>query len=624
LLLELFLYAGLPFLLLASTAPLLQRWFASLGADRSPDPYFLYAASNAGSLAALACFPLLLERLLPISEQLVMWCRGFMVLALCVFACLTYGRARHGAGPEQAPPPVSPLVLRRVSAWLVYAAVPSSLTLGVTTHTTTDIAAVSWLWVFPLALYLGSYVIAFSALGPAAERLSRWLLPAVIAATMIVIFKGESDSLLQVPLNLASVAVVSIVLHVQLYRSRPTTDRLTTFYIVVAIGGLIGGSFNSLIAPLVFDSVIEFHLVLIVAVAIVERPSFRNFLVRFLDADWNGLGIAEIAMVLLVAATIGVAGFGIEEPLLTLSAVALMSLCIGACVYTCGFRTSFRTLAAVCLMSYLTVAATVGGRDSIFADRSFFGHFAVVEDNELGVAVRKLLHGTTLHGLQVQHPDQELTLQSYYAPIGKVLVDFLEARPAAEVAVIGLGTGNLACAGRPQDTVTFYEIDAKIERVAREYFTFLQKCPASTDVVIGDGRAMLSPIKDATFDVLVLDAFSGDAIPIHLLTVEAGRLYQRILKHDGLIVLHISNRYLNLRPVANALAEEVGWHIRFLQPPADPNNALAFAADFAVAMKRRSAAEFLDEIPAADTDHRTSDIRVWTDDYSSLWALLLP
>lgn len=621
----LLLFAGLPFFVLASTAPLLQRWFACIGVERSKDPYFLYAASNAGSLAALLCFPLLLERILPISQQVVLWSRTYLFVSLGVAACLAYAWLRRDTRPTTtARTSVEHKVRpRQVASWLMYAAIPSSLTLGVTTHITTDIAAVSWLWIVPLALYLASYVVAFSALAPVAVLAARWLLPLVIAASLIVIFKGEPDSLLQVPVNLALAAIVSLVMHFQLYEARPRTERLTSFYLFVALGGLIGGSFNSLVAPLVFDRVIEFHLVLIVAVAIVERDAFRNFVVRFREANWNGIRARELAAVLIIVSTVGLAGFGLEQPLRTLGAATLMAVCIGACAYACGLASSIRAIAAVCLISYLGVSATVGGRDSLYADRSFFGHFAVVEEVQQGVPTRKLVHGTTLHGLQAQTAEEELSLQSYYAPIGDVLIDFLDERPAAAIAVVGLGTGNLACVGRPQDAVRFYEIDAKIEYVAREYFTFLDKCPAAADVVIGDGRTMLSRADDAAFDMVVLDAFSSNAVPVHLLTLEAAELYQRVLKDDGLIVMHISNRYLDLRPVAHAMAQSLGWNLRVLRPALDPADSLAIAGVFVVATRSETNAEFLNRVPAAEFDGRRGGFRIWTDDYSSLWSVLL-
>lgn len=541
---------GVPFVVVAGTAPMVQRWFASSGHPRASDPYFLYAASNIGSFAALLGFPLLLEPTLTLGQQGWAWSAGYACLAVLIFACAAMAPAgvRTAASPSAKAPATT---LRQRLWWIALAFVPSSLLLGLTTHVTTDMAAVPLFWVVPLALYLLTFVVAFAQNG---RPLVRWATAAQPWPLVIVALAPLSyyldDWRVLLPLHLVAFTFAALMCHGRLAAMRPPASRLTEFYLWIALGGALGGMFNALAAPLLFPNVEEYPLML--AAACLFRPGL-----------WpNGRAkLSAIADFLIPAAV--VAAFYWPEKLFAVAGLDWNDL---------SEAWGFALIAVLAFALWpgrgrpLRLALAVGGllfadmidtsRDVVFRERTFFGTLKVEDDTAKGI--RYLKHGTTLHGAQYMAPDQRLRLVGYYhpqGPVGQVLRLIGGSARTAEVAIVGLGSGTLACYGHPGEHWRFYEIDPAVERIARNdrFFTYLANCPA--DVVLGDARLSLAREPDHRFGVIVLDAFTSDAIPIHLLTREALALDLEKLAPDGLLLIHISNRYFDLTgPLARAAA----------------------------------------------------------------------
>jgi len=612
--------AGVPFFAVATTAPLLQRWFAATGHPSGRDPYFLYAASNAGSLAALVAYPLWVERRLRLGEQAAAWSAGFgalaVLVALCAAAVLVRGgTGRAGVASGDGPPPTA----SAWTGWVILALVPSSLMLGVTTYLTTDLAAVPLLWVVPLALYLLSFVVAFGRrTGRLVDAAGR-ALPLLVMAEAPVMGFGLVQPY-WVPLHVLTFAAAAVVCHGELARRRPPASRLTAFYLAAAVGGALGGLFNAVVAPAVFDRLAEYPIALVGACLVL---AFRGNPVRIrLDrGDW-ALPLAVGAMAVPLCADLG----GVDETALgALGTTAASGLTVLAAATHRRRPVRFALTVGVLLLAS-GLSPGVGGR-VIHRGRSFFGTLKVTE--AAGGPVHRLFHGSTLHGQQSLDPSRRREPQTYFTrsgPVGQVFAAF-DARPgrdAARVAVTGVGAGTLAAYARTGQRWTFYEIDPAVVRVARDprYFTYLGDCRASTlAVLVGDARLSMRAAADGGFDMIVLDAFSSDAIPMHLLSREALTLYRRKLAAGGLIVVNISNRYLDLAPVVALLARDAGLAVRVR------TDAEVSASEKAAGKQGSIWAVMTSTI--GDLGPLASDPRwfepavqpgdtVWTDDFSSL------
>jgi hypothetical protein len=619
---KLLIYVGFPFAVLSSSAPLLQHWFGSLGRPGSGDPYFLYAASNAGSLMALLAFPTILERWLTIPEQMSIWRWSYVLLAIGIFACLVVTRQKDSRAPTVVSDRVESPSRRNILAWVVLAFVPSSLMLGVTTHITTDIAAVSYLWVMPLGFYLATFIIAFSNYRTFAVRVCQAALPIAALVTLLLVLDGGDAPILLVPAQLAIVSCVSLIIHTKLYEARPQRSDLTLFYLWIAFGGFLGGLFNGLFAPLLFPDVIEYPLVLTLGVLIAEWPVLRQVLQISSSAYWNGFRSRDLLMAVGFSVLFAFWTLGTDDLRKTVLVAFLVSVSSVASAYAVGARTAGRIVVQLCFLSYLAVSITPVFDRGLYVNRSFFGTFRVNDSNDQGVDMRLLVHGTTVHGIQAKDPALALTVQGYYKTVAPVLKRYLESREPASIAVTGLGAGTLACVGRVGDQVTFYEIDASIEQVAREYFTYLDRCSAESKVVIGDARQTLDRVGNGTYDLLILDAFSSDSVPVHLLTDEAAALYDRVTKEDGLMAFHISNRYLDLRPVLSSLAMHRGWEAWELSNDNDSNDPLILQSNFVLISKTGLVSRLLDGVDGAAPLAKPVHFRIWTDDYSNLLAIL--
>ncbi|HMO76610.1 MAG TPA: fused MFS/spermidine synthase [Sphingopyxis sp.] len=625
---------GPVFFAVAAQAPLMQRWFAA--DPRAGDPYYLYAASNLGSFAGLISYPALVEPNLPLAAQSWGWTAGYALLVALVAAAGAArwrGAAAAPAGTAGADEPRPPL--RRQLHWLLIAAVPSGLMLSTTTHLTTDIVAMPLLWVLPLGLYLLSFVIAFST----AERLVQifiFVAPAVLLATGgLALLSTGGGSMIVAIASLGMLFVVATALHGYLYHLRPAPRHLTLFYLVMSAGGVLGGLFAALIAPIVFDWVYEHPLLVLAAALLLPLPALFPWNEWLKLSPRVGRLIAALLVLVAVYAALRMtdAWTGRLEGAAGLWALGI--LIIGLLVT--GWRWAYVATLGVLMIG-------VGGWDTIEESftgnrvRSYFGVYTVTDDRYRNE--RRLAHGTTLHGLQRTDAEQQRRPTTYYgfqSGVGMTLdrADSL-AGPDAAIGIVGLGTGTLACYRKPGQRWTFFEIDPVMVDIARDSakFTFLAECAPDAPVVLGDARLRIAELPPARFDILVIDAFSSDAIPLHLVTSEAIGVYARALKPDGILLVHISNRFFDLQPVLAAEASARGWAAAIRMDPATGGGRASLTSSNWVALTAtprrldqltggtRPREEAFDDgawVPLAGRDGFSR----WTDDYASTLPILL-
>jgi len=616
---------GPTFVLLAATAPLVQRWLSSTGHPDARDPYFLYAASNAGSLLALAAYPVLLEPLAGLERQRRLWMGG-LALAVVLLGASAAAAWRAGVGKAVSDPVAarSPASAGERLRWLVLAAVPSSLLLSVTSYLTTDVVAMPLLWVVPLALYLLTFILAFARRPllsgtPAVVRIQGFLL-LPIAAEMFM-RTGASAAVL-VPLHVLAFFVTALVCHQEIARSRPPAARSTEFYLVVALGGALGGLFNVFAAPTMFRSLLEYPVGLIAAALLRPAPEgARPATPRARRRDVLlpvAIGAALFAGVRVVHAIEAHAGARVGLG-------ALIAVLTPAALFTYSFRS--RPLRFGLGLAAIMVAGASyakGAEQTLYTARSFYGTHKVVLQPP---ATRLLSHGDTTHGAQDLSPPRRREPLTYYhptGPAGGVMAAWRGRPERRRVGLIGLGAGSLAAYADPGERWTFYEIDPVVIDVARDrgLFTFLADARGTVDVVPGDGRLSLAAVPDATFGLLVLDAFSSDSVPTHLLTREAFALYLRKLTPAGIIAVNVSNRYLDLASVVagNAAALGLSSRVRFDAPTDELARAGKFASLWMVLGRT------IDDLAPLASDTRWTAPEAagprWTDDASNLWTVL--
>ena len=554
---------GIPFFVVSATAPLLQRWLAATDHPAALDPYFLYRASNLGSVIGLAAYPLLMEPTLRLEAQGRVWSLGYIVLAVLLVVCVIVLRRRPAAPePEPAEPGAgdaadAPPTARRRLRWVGLALVPSALMLGVTTFLTIDIAPVPLLWALPLGLYLASFVAAFST-SPTAERVHRamvFALPGVAILLIILLLVEAREPLwLVMPLNLAGFFVAAMVCHGELARARPSAAHLTAFYLLVATGGVLGGALVAIVVPAVFDSVPEYPAALVAACACLPWRKPRvppSRWVRELD-----VGLPVLVGLLVTGALFLVPLAGPEFE----GAGKSFAFGLGAGIALNFIRRPARFALAVGAIAVAgSLPIGVDGTE-LLQERSFFGVHRVTTSAD--GKLHYLANGTTRHGAQDTRPARRRTPLTYFHPSGPVgrLIAGLPRAATRRAAVIGLGTGSMACYSRAGDRWTFFELDPTVEQIARDprLFTYLRDCRGRFDVVRGDARLSLRDARGPRYSMLVADAFSSDAIPTHLLTREALALYRSRLVPGAPIAFHISNRFLSLEPILGNLARDAG------------------------------------------------------------------
>ncbi len=545
------------FFAVSAQAPLMQRWFAASPA--AGDPYPLYAVSNLGSFAGLLAYPLLAEPLLPLGVQSTAWAAGYALLVALVAAAAL---ARRGVAPPavlDVTAPGAPPDARRMLLWLALAAVPSGLMLSTTGFLTTDIFAMPLLWVIPLGLYLLSFTIAFAARRSLAATLTLLAPLALCADGAVTMMAAQRPSLLAAAASLILLFMLAAALHARLYDTRPAPAHLTRFYLVMAAGGALGGLFTALIAPLLFDWSWEHPLLILAAAALLPLDGWSGLLGRRIANRWILQFALGALLLVLVAGAWWLHGQFADDPAWGWGEVLAFAALVAIAILLAVRRWAFVLASAVLLTAF-------GGADQLEITldgqrtRSYFGIYTV---RVVPPGKRQLLHGTTLHGEQWLDPRRETLPTTYYGPTSGAGLALLAAPRLfgehARIAVVGLGTGTLACYRRPGQAWTFYEIDPAVLAFSqRHVFTYLERCAPRVPVVLGDARLKLAEAAPASLDVLAVDAFSSDAIPLHLLTDEAAGVYFRALAPDGILLIHISNRYVDLEPILAALARERG------------------------------------------------------------------
>ena len=628
---------GAPFAVLSATAPLVQAWHArSFAEEEGKEPYVLYAASNLGSLLALLAYPLIVEPGLTLHAQRVGWSGGYVAFALLMAGlAISVIRAggQAGAPARQASADAAAITWRNRLIWVVLAAIPSSLMLGVTTYITTDIASAPFLWVLPLALYLLTFIVAFQAKPAISQPVTLLLQAAAVAACAAVLPFGSNSLALILPIHLAAFFLTALMCHQALVARRPDPARLTEFYFWMSFGGVIGGSFNAFVAPVIFDNVWEYPLVLVLSC--LFRP-------------W---GPWKIGPGIWAAVILGIAG-GVATPILNIFVVPhiLAKPIVGGFTQVDAFELGVRLcLAAAVVAAFLVrsrallffmVIAVVSMGAAAAADRSHItqswrSFFGVLRQSStqvpaIGGPVRMLSHGTTLHGAQAVDPRWACNPLVYYAtttPIGQVFLAQQREKPALRIGAVGLGTGSVSAYVRPGDRLTFFEIDPLVIKVSSDpdHFSYTTRCAKGpVNYVLGDARLTLATQPLGVFDILLIDAFSSDAVPTHLLTVQAVRGYLTHLKPDGVLILHLSNRNLDLNGPAQAVAKAAGGVALIQRYRPAPNADLGGwpSPEDAVIVARSPAGltRFAHDARWGQTE--PDKVRPWTDDYTNLFGAL--
>ena len=641
---------GPAFVLLAASAPLLGRWFTSTGHRDAPDPYFLYAASNAGSLLALLAYPILLEPLAGLALQRRLWMEGLgAAVALLAASALAIGRRPAAQAPSTSDPAPGVVAVTAGTRlrWLALAAVPSSLLLSVTTYATTDIVALPLLWVFPLALYLLTFILAFGR----RRRVPHQIIARVQAVLFLPIaaemfLRTDAAAWTLVPLHALMFLVTALLCHQTLADSRPAGSRVTEFYLVVAAGGALGGLFNVFVAPLLFRTLLEYPIGLVAAALLRALPAETAVSGAASAHDPGDRGdrgarddrgarierLKDLAYPLTLGAALLLA-----VPLAraiearggargTLATLVLLLASAGVVGYSFRGRPLRFALGVAAIMA----AGATYGRGStrlLYASRSFYGPHRVALEPPSMIT---LASGNTIHGAQDLGPGRRREPLTYYhrrSPIGDVMAAWRDLPQRRRVGVVGLGAGSLAAYAAPGERWTFFEIDPAVIDIARDrgLFTFITDAPAGVvDVVPGDARLSLARVPDGAFGIIALDAFTSDAVPAHLLTREAIALYLTKLAPGGVLAFHLSNRYLDLEPVVAGAAADLGLAAlgRFANPTADEARHRKTASDWIVLARTPA-----DLAPLAG-DPRWSPPRqaapAWTDDKSNLWRALHP
>lgn len=617
------LSVGLPFFAVAGNGPLLQAWFSRSGHSHAADPYFLYGASNLGSFAALLLYPVVFEPLLTVRTQTLGWSLGFgLLIVLIVLSAYAIWNANGGARGET---PVSQAIAsprpgaRRIVAWVGFAFIPSGLMVAVTAYISTDVAAAPFLWVIPLALFLLTFVLIFRDKPLVPMALIERLLPAFAAALVVLTVIGDLFFAILLAVHVSFFFLAALVCHNQLYQLRPAADRLTEFYLWMSVGGVLGGLFCGLIAPQIFANVVEYPILVVVAVLALPQVWQANPGTIMRQAG-PILLVGALAIVGLLIAT----GAGTTAPSRWVHGALLIVAGSTILIYR---RPIMVAATLVVLFGAIdTVRQLQGGH---IYERSFFGVHKIMtmDDGQF----RVLSHGTTIHGaMRIRSIDgapmsgqpTPLTYYHQQAPIAESLRAVAPRDGGRRVAVVGLGSGAHACNGMPGDIWSYFEIDPDVVKIARDgtKFAFLSACAPNARLVVGDARLTLAKEAPSSFDYLLIDAFSSDSIPVHLLTKQALQLYTERLAPGGILVLHISNRHMELESVIATMARELGLAARakYFKPSNEAVN-LDEPLPTHVVVLARSDADFggLDEAtgwrPLND-----QNTEAWTDDFSNI------
>jgi predicted membrane-bound spermidine synthase len=647
---------GVPFFAISATAPLLQSWFSRSDHPHASDPYFLYVSSNLGGIVALLAYPVVIEPRFGLALQGRLWMAAYALLAalIAAFALRLWTTQRQRPFGEiadmaaslgtLAPEGLSDSVTWATRArWVALAFVPSALLLAVTLHISTDVAAAPFLWVAPLLLYSLSFILVFARRPLLKHKWMLMLQPWVYAGTALY-FTEREPLCFVLPLDLLTLFMAAMVCHGELVRRRPAVGHLTEFYFWMSLGGLLGGAFCVLIAPVAFNCVLEYPLVLVLGCLLLP-VSGRGWLRYSLDV---ALPAALAGAIYFARQEVDLNGsiverwrewtdyftrHGVSQRIIDTGSPILLYLVLAVVLFAFRRRPLRFTLGfGVLLASTIYLNEET---NQIFRQRSFFGVYEVTttesDPDENLYARHSLYHGTTLHGDQDMDPENLLTPRTYYdreGPLAQVFEALRAVRKIDHVGVMGLGTGTTACYHEPNETMTFFEIDPTMERIARDpkLFRYLELSGPDVKVKIGDGRQSLSRMPDGTFNLLLLDAFSSDAIPVHLLTREALTMYLQKLAPNGIVLFHISNRFVDLEPVLANLAADlrVAALIQNYEPTSEQESAVGACSSTWVAVAPNA-----DDLRLLEADDRWSApvpgarVGIWTDDYSNIFRTLI-
>ncbi len=615
---------GLPFFALAANNPLLQAWFVRTGHPNGSDPYFLYASSNIGSFLALLSYPVLLEPMFTLRTQNLIWTGLYGVLILLIAGCgvllLRSPANVVVAQNDDADAPAPEWALR--ARWIFLAAVPSGLLIAVTAHISTDVAAAPLLWVLPLSLYLLTWVLVFQSRPLLPHKWVLLLQPLAIAGVIVLLaVGGEQNLLLTLGGHQLCFFVIAMACHGELARTRPAAKYLTGFYVALSFGGMLGGLFAGLIAPYTFSWIAEYPILL--ALAALCRPPANERLPRWSRWTWPFLAILAVALIAPSYSSGKVFTWLDDHRVWTIGAVGVLSA-----ILALGLNASRWKIFATVIVALVLLRAWPADDGRVETVRSFFGvHKIVVTPNG---QYHVLMHGTTIHGAEKFRNDDGSPITgrpeaiTYYhrdGGIGQAISAIRERKGGPiRVAVIGLGAGTLTCASEPGENWKFFEIDQTMVDTARDpkYFTFIQNCEPDLKPVIGDARLTFAKEPDGIYDLIIVDAYSSDAIPIHLATEEAMEIYKQKLAPQGAVLMHVSNRHLELASVVVGIADANDLKSWVYSEDSGRDNEYIFSTSVVVSAREEADVGKLAASDQWALTEAEDNQRVWTDDYSNV------
>ena len=618
---------AIPFIALSATSSTIQRLFTATGHKAAHDPYFLYAASNLGSFSGLLLYPLLIEPRLALSTQTALLSKGYLLLILFASLCLLLAavQKKNNIKVEQAATPAKKIPAKKYLYWMVLAFIPSSLLMGVTVFITTDVISVPMIWVLPLGLYLLTFIIAFGRKSfITMERLDRWH-PFAVFLTIIPIYVLHMvwfKTLGGTVFILSVFFIVTLACHMRLAAHRPLDDNsrgLTAFYLMMSIGGALGGILNSFIIPYTLDTLVEFPLVLLASLLLHPAASLRTR---------TGKALAAFLLVGIIFANVTPA----QAPFDATNASYVIGG-FGAWFFLMALfmapKWREKPLIMIAVASFMLMHFVINDNNELLRMRNFYGTIrvfeAAVKDSEDAKPydLRYMQHGTTIHGLQIVNDPARETLPTAYFTEAGPLGNIFDAYKPQSVLVIGLGAGSMHCHTAPNRKFTFVEIDEDIVTVAKNQFTFLSQCKnaAAPEIIVGDGRLEIEKLDEGTFDILVIDAFSSDSIPTHLLTVEAFEMYKSRLKKNGVIAINISNRYFDLRPPIAATADILDMVALYGEDLGAKRPAYSSESMWMLLTPKGLMPDNLPQ-PRWQTVEAKETLKPWTDDYTNLLSTL--
>jgi hypothetical protein len=617
---------GLPFFALAANNPLLQAWFVRTGHPNGPDPYFLYASSNIGSFLALLSYPVLLEPMFTLRTQNLIWTGGYGVLIVLIATCGVLllrspaNAAKLNMPDDDTDAPAPPWILR--ARWIFLAAVPSGLLIAVTAHISTDVAAAPLLWVLPLSLYLLTWVLVFQSRPLLPHKFMLMLQPlAIMGVIVLLAIGGEQNLLLTLGGHQLCFFIIAMACHGELARTRPAAKYLTGFYVALSFGGMIGGLFAGLIAPFTFSWVAEYPI--LVALAVLCRPPADERWPQWTRWFWLLLAIAAVALIAPSYSSGKIFTWLDTNRVYVVAAVAVVSMILATLLKADRWK-----LAAVVTLALVLIRMYPSDDGRVETVRSFFGvHKIVVTPNG---QYHVLMHGTTIHGAEKFKNDDGTPVTgqpepiSYYhkdGGIGQAITAIRERKGAPlRVAVIGLGSGTLVCASESGEDWKFFEIDQSMVDTARDpkYFTYIQVCEPNLQPVIGDARLTFAREPDGVYDLIIVDAYSSDAIPIHLATEEAMEIYKAKLAPQGAVVMHVSNRHLELSSVVVGIADANDMKSWVYSEDSGRDNEYIFSTSVVVSAREEADVGKLASSDQWALTEAEDHQRVWTDDYSNV------